>query len=81
MFSKRSTKKHKISELIAFLDNGTILYPLKTPENQRFSGVFRGYKIGPLAKIGLSLNAKHESIALNNKRLNDFQCCNHVETR
>ena len=30
-----------------------ILYPLKIPENQRFSGVFRGYKMGPLAGNGL----------------------------
>ena len=28
-------------------------HPLKTPENQRFSGIFRGYKIGTLAKNGL----------------------------
>ena len=27
--------------------------PLKTPENQRFSGVFRGYKMGTLARNGL----------------------------
>ena len=27
--------------------------PLKTPENQRFSGVFRGYKMRTLAKNGL----------------------------
>ena len=27
--------------------------PLKTPENQRYSGVFRGYKIGILARNGL----------------------------
>ena len=29
-----------------FLANVLILYPLKTPENIRFSGVFRGYKVG-----------------------------------
>lgn len=28
------------------------LHPLKTPENQRFSGVFRGYKMGALARNG-----------------------------
>ena len=33
-----------------FLANAPILYPLQTPENQRFSGVFRGYKIGTLAR-------------------------------
>ena len=27
--------------------------PLKTPKNQRFSGVFRGYKKGTLARNGL----------------------------
>ena len=32
-----------------FLANVSILYPLKTPENQRFFGVFRGYKIRTLA--------------------------------
>ena len=37
-----------------FLNNVPILYPLKTPENQRFSGVFRGYKMGTLARNGLT---------------------------
>ena len=32
-----------------FLAKVAILHPLKTPGNQRFSGVFRGYKIGTLA--------------------------------
>ena len=36
-----------------FLANVPILYPLKTPENQRFFGVFRGYKMGTLARNGL----------------------------
>ena len=36
-----------------FLANAPILYPLKTPENQRFSDVFRGYKLGTLATNGL----------------------------
>ena len=35
-----------------FLANVPILYPLKTPENQRFS-VFRRYKLGTLATNGL----------------------------
>ena len=30
-----------------------ILYPLKSSENFRFSDVFRGYKMGPLARNGL----------------------------
>ena len=38
-----------------FLANVPILYPLKTPENQRFSGVFRRSKKGTLARNGLSL--------------------------
>ena len=33
-----------------FLTNIPILYPLKIPENQRFSGDFRGYKMEALAK-------------------------------
>ena len=36
-----------------FLANVPILYPLKTPENQKFSGVFRGHKMGTLARNGL----------------------------
>ena len=36
-----------------FLANAPILYPLKTPENERFSDVFRGYKLGTLATNGL----------------------------
>ena len=37
----------------SFLANVPILYPLKTPENQRFSGVFREYKMRTLARDGL----------------------------
>ena len=33
-----------------FLVNVLILYPLKTSEKQSFPGVFRGYKMGTLAK-------------------------------
>ena len=33
-----------------FLANIPILHTLKTPENQSFSDVFRGYKIGTVAK-------------------------------
>ena len=35
-----------------FMANIAILYPLKTPENLWFSGVFRGYKMGTLARNG-----------------------------
>ena len=46
--------KNIIEELInPFLANVPILYTLKTPENQRFSGVFRGYKTRALARNGL----------------------------
>ena len=31
-----------------------ILYPLKTPENQRFFGVFREFKMGKLNRNGLN---------------------------
>ena len=40
------------SHLNPFLPNVPILHPLKTPENLSFSGVFRGYKIGTLARNG-----------------------------
>ena len=42
-----------------FLANVPILYPLKTPENQRFSGVFRGYKMGTLARNGLNVHRNY----------------------
>ena len=38
-----------------FLANVPILYPLKTPENQRFSGVFKGFKMGTFARNALKL--------------------------
>ena len=39
-----------------FLANVSILYPLKTPENQRFSGVSRGYWMVTLSINGLTWN-------------------------
>ena len=36
-----------------FPDNVPILYPLKAPENQKFPGVFGGYKTRTLAENGL----------------------------
>ena len=36
-----------------FLANVPTLYPLKTPENLCFLGVFRGYKMGTLGRNGL----------------------------
>ena len=44
---------YKKSVLNPFLANVPILYPLKTPENLWFSEVFRGYKMGTLARNGL----------------------------
>ena len=41
-------------QLKPFLANVLILYPLKTPENRWFFGVFRGYKMGTLARNGLN---------------------------
>ena len=35
-----------------FLANAIVLYPLKTSENERFFGVFRGYKMGTLTRTG-----------------------------
>ena len=51
---KRFTEICNTPLLNPFLANVSILYPLKTPENQRFSGVFRGYKMGTLARNGLT---------------------------
>ena len=43
-----------ISTFNPLLANVPILYPLKTPKNQKFSGVFRGgYKMAKLARNGL----------------------------
>ena len=47
-------KFEKYSEYLnPFLANVPTLYPLKTPENLWFSGVFTGYKAETLAKNGL----------------------------
>ena len=42
----------------AFLTNVSILYPLKTTEQQRCSGVLRGYKMGTVARNGSILLRK-----------------------
>ena len=59
--SKILKKVHHLLKLRAsnksinlFLANVPILYPVKTPENFWFSGVFMGYKMGTLARNGLS---------------------------
>ena len=46
-------KTSRMESVNPFLANATLLYPLKTPENLSFSGVFRGYKMRTLARNGL----------------------------
>ena len=47
---ERTTQIGKKTSFNPFLANAPILYPLKTPENLWFSGVFRGYKRGAFAR-------------------------------
>ena len=47
---------NSFAKINPFLANVPILYPLKTPENLWFSSVFRGYKMGKLARNGLEPN-------------------------
>ena len=50
-----SRKKLLVARLISpFLANITLLYPLKTSENQKFSDVFREYRSEILVENGLS---------------------------
>ena len=42
--------------LNVFLANVTILQPLKTPESQRFSGVFRGVQNGNIGQKKVKWN-------------------------
>ena len=44
----------------SFLANVPILYPLKMPQSQRFLGVFRGQKMGTLARNGLKIRLHSE---------------------
>ena len=46
----------KVSEMYInpFLATVPILYPLETPENQRFSDAFTGYKVETLVKNGFT---------------------------
>ena len=41
-----------------FLINIPILYPLKTAENQKLSGVFKGYTMRTMAKDGLKFTCR-----------------------
>ena len=64
MFGKHSQKAYLKQDSVYhlnnfFRDNNTLLayvpiaYPLKTPKNVWFSGLFRGYKMGTLTRNGL----------------------------
>ena len=45
-----------------FQANAAILKSLKTRENQTFSGIFKGYKMGTLAGSGLSVENEKKSV-------------------
>ena len=47
--------------------NVPILYSLKTTENLRFSGIFREYKMGILARSGLSQNVAYVAYKTQNR--------------
>ena len=53
MYCKRRLKKSRFNQLLANIPTS---YPLKTPENVWFSGVFRGYKIGTFARNELQIS-------------------------
>ena len=42
-----------------FYFTGLLLYPQKTPENQSFSDVFKGYRKRPMAQKALKTEKKH----------------------
>ena len=72
-------QRRKMLTFIPFVVNVFILYPLKAPTNLWFSGVFRVYKTGILARNGLTINL-HETITLPfwritlSKKLQDEPC-------
>ena len=53
IWSIASYKYQTLINFNPFLANMPILYPQKTPENLPFASVFRGYKMGTLARYGL----------------------------
>ena len=61
--------KFSLQDLIVnqFLANVPILYSLKTPENFWFYGVFKGYKMGKLARNGLN-KIMEKSVIYNRKK-------------
>ena len=50
---EKKSAKRRLCSINQFRANALILHPLKIPEFYRFSSVFRGYKIGTLARNGL----------------------------
>ena len=54
-----------------FLANVSILYPLKTPENLRFSGFFRGYKMRTLARKRLMKRFTRNKIRTNTSSIGE----------
>ena len=54
----------KLALFNPYLANVPILYHLKIPENLWFSGVFRGYKMGSLARNGLKKSQCREHVFL-----------------
>ena len=62
----------------SFYANVPILNPLKTLKNQRFSGVFRGYKVGTLTRYSTSKfewtldDTRKEKIISNSNRATNF---------
>ena len=44
-YATRKCLEYVGNDFNTYLANVPILYLLKTPENQRFSGIFRGYKM------------------------------------
>ena len=50
---KIRNRKNPNTDIFHFFGNVPILYCLKTPENQRFSDVFREHRIADLARDGL----------------------------
>ena len=53
LFGKQATAS--LTNRNSSLANVTILYPMKIPYNQRFSGVFREYEMGAPARIMLKV--------------------------
>ena len=66
----QNTPFHKQNDVIAvaemwnylLLTHFSVLYPLKIPEDQRFSGIFRWYKMGTIARSELITSAHYCSL-------------------